>query len=61
MYFKTGQLVIFDDEFRPPDIGIVIVQYDNLDTEVFFASDGQILVCGESIEYDECLKLLEEL
>jgi len=60
MVFNKGQLVIWIEDDGEYELGIVVIQYDNCDTEVMFADGYQALVCGYDIK-EGYLIPLEEL
>ena len=60
MVFNKGQLVIWINECSEDELGVVVIQYDNYDTEVMFAGGYQALVDGEDIK-DGYLIPLEEI
>ena len=60
MVFNTGQLVVWINECGEDELGIVVIQYDNCDTEVMFVGGYQALVCGYDIK-DGYLIPLEEI
>ena len=60
MVFNKGQLVVWINECGEDELGIVVIQYDNCDTEVMFAGGYQSLVCGYDIK-DGYLIPLEEI
>ena len=42
MVYNTGDIVFFINGWGEQELGIVVIQYDNYDTEVMFA-DGSVL------------------
>lgn len=58
--YNKGQLVVFIDGYGEHELGIVVIQYDNYDTEVMFAGGYQALVDGEDVK-DGYLIPLEEI
>ena len=58
--YNKGQLVIFIDDDGEHELGIVVIQYDNYDTEVMFAGGYQALVDGWDVK-DGYLIPLEEI
>ena len=58
--YNTGQIVVFIDGFGEHELGIVVIQYDNYDTEVMFTGGYQALVDGEDVK-DGYLIPLEEI
>ena len=48
--YNKGQLVIFIDDDGEHELGIVVIQYDNYDTEVMFAGGYQALVDGWDVK-----------
>jgi len=58
--FNKGQLVIWINECSEDELGVVVIQYDNYDTEVMFAGGYQALVDGEDVK-DGYLIPLEEI
>ena len=58
--YNKGQLVVFIDDDGEHELGIVVIQYDNYDTEVMFAGGYQALVDGWDVK-DGYLIPLEEI
>ena len=49
MVFNKGQLVIWINECSEDELGVVVIQYDNYDTEVMFTGGYQALVDCEDV------------
>ena len=52
MIYNTGDLVLFiaDEDNEEYEFGVVVIQYDNYDTEVLFACGGSFLVDGWDVQ-----------
>ena len=59
MVFNKGQLVIWIDGSED-ELGVVVIQYDNYDTEVMFVGGYQALVDGWDVK-EGYLVPLEEI
>ena len=47
--YNTGRIVVFIDGHGEHELGIVVIQYDNYDTEVMFTGGYQALVDCEDV------------
>ena len=57
--YNKGQIVVFIDGEGEHELGIVVIQYDNYDTEVMFAGGYQALVDGWDVKEGYLIPLEE--
>ena len=59
MVYNTGDIVVFINGWGEHELGIVVIQYDNYDTEVMFADGIQSLVDGWDVKDGHLIPLDE--